>query len=67
MEADASVNLKLLTDKYFMVPYLSAGVGASMYAGTYFGAYIPVGTGLQFNLGEGNFINLQYSYHLGIS
>ncbi|WP_298297446.1 OmpA family protein [Hydrotalea sp.] len=67
LEADASVNLKLLTDKYFMVPYLSAGVGASMYAGTYFGAYIPVGTGLQFNLGEGNFINLQYSYHLGIS
>lgn len=67
LEADANVNLKLLTDKYFMVPYLSAGIGASMYAGSYFGAYIPVGTGLQFNLGEGNFINLQYSYHLGVS
>jgi len=67
LEADAGVNLKLLTDKYFMVPYISAGLGASMYAGTYFGAYIPVGTGLQFNLGEGNFVNLQWSYHLGIS
>lgn len=67
MEADAAVNVKLLTDKYFMVPYITGGVGASMYAGSYFGAYMPVGTGLQFRLGEGNFINLQWQYRIGVS
>jgi outer membrane protein OmpA-like peptidoglycan-associated protein len=67
LESDANVNLKLLTDKYFMVPYLSAGVGAGMVGGTYFYAYAPVGTGFQFNLGEGSFINLQWSYHLRVS
>ena len=67
LESDANVNLKLLTDNYAVVPYLSAGVGAGMVGGTYYYAYIPVGTGLQFKLGEGSFINLQWNYHLRVS
>ncbi len=68
LEADASLNMKLLSDKYFMVPYLSAGLGASMYAGTYFGTYIPVGTGLQFNLGDAeSFLFTQFSYHIPVT
>jgi hypothetical protein len=59
LETSANVNVKLLTDNYFLVPYLYTGIGLSMYAGTYFGAYIPVGAGLQFKLGEGNFVHLQ--------
>ncbi|MFX9058207.1 hypothetical protein ABTN75_20490, partial [Acinetobacter baumannii] len=34
LESDANVNLKLLTDKYFLVPYLSGGVGLGMVGGT---------------------------------
>jgi OOP family OmpA-OmpF porin len=55
---DANLNIKLLSDKYFLVPYATVGVGASMYEGSYFAAYMPIGVGLQFNLGSGTFLNL---------
>ena len=67
LELDAALNFKLLTDKYFFVPYLTFGVGTSMYAGTYFAAYAPAGMGFQFNLGEGTFINTQFTYKAAIS
>jgi len=57
----------LLTDKHFMVPYLSLGVGASMYNGTYFAAYAPTGIGLQFNLSEGTFIHTLFGYNIKVS
>ncbi len=66
IEADANVNVKLISDRYFMVPYLTAGVGASYYDKGY-GAYIPLGTGFQFNLGQQNFLFTQAQYRLGIS
>lgn len=52
LELDATVRLKLLTDRYIVVPYVSGGFGASSWGGTHFGAYIPVSGGLQFNLGN---------------
>lgn len=67
LELDAGINVKLLTDKYFLVPYLNAGVGASMYGGSYFAAYMPIGGGLQFNLGEGAFIHTQMNYRSQVS
>ena len=67
LEATAGVNAKLLTDNYFVVPYLSVGLGVSMLGGNYFGAYIPSGGGLQFNIGESNFIHLQCLYNLRVS
>jgi outer membrane protein OmpA-like peptidoglycan-associated protein len=67
LELDAGINVKLLTDKYFLVPYLNAGVGASMYGGSYFAAYMPIGAGLQFNLGEGAFIHTQMNYRSQVS
>ena len=67
LEADAGVNIKLLTDQYFFVPYINVGLGASMYAGSYFAAYVPIGAGLQFKLGEGSFINTQFNYRAEVS
>lgn len=67
LEWDAGLNVKLLTDKYFLVPYLNAGIGASMYGGSYFAAFIPVGGGLQFNLGEGVYFNTQMNYRSQVS
>ncbi len=68
VELDANVNLKLLSDKYFFVPFLSAGVGASMYGGNYFGAFIPVGGGFQFNLGNAeSFLFTQMSYRIPVT
>lgn len=66
LDLDAHLNFKLLTDNYFLVPYITAGLGASMYRGTYFTANGVTGVGLQFKLGEGSFIFLQstYKYHV---
>ena len=67
LEIDAAANIKLLTDKYTVVPYLSFGLGASMYSGTYFAAYAPAGMGLQFNLGQETFLNTQFVHRSAIS
>lgn len=48
LEVDATVNLKMFSDRYWFTPYLIAGIGASSYS-EYFGAYIPVGGGLKVN------------------
>ena len=62
LEADASVNLKMVSEKYWVQPYLIAGLGAQMYDGTYFGAFIPTGVGMKLNLFDDAhlFVNSQY-------
>ncbi|HPH23557.1 MAG TPA: OmpA family protein [Chitinophagaceae bacterium] len=68
VELDANVNLKLVSDKYAVVPFLSAGAGISMHGGNYFGAFIPVGGGLQIKLGdEGSFLFTQMSYRIPVT
>lgn len=67
MEVDANLNVKLLTDKYIVVPYLTFGLGASMYSGTYYAAQGNTGAGLQIGLGEGTFLNTQFLYRPAIS
>ena len=66
-EASANVNFKLLRDNHFMVPYISLGLGASMYGGTYFAAYMPTGLGLQFHLGEETYLNTVFGYNAKVS
>ncbi|MEO7312145.1 MAG: OmpA family protein [Chitinophagaceae bacterium] len=73
LEADAVANIKLLTDQHVVSPYLSAGIGASRFENVY-GAYIPVGAGIQVKLFDETFLltNIQYripvtqeaNYHL---
>lgn len=61
LEGDASINVKLLSEKYWLTPYASLGAGISKYGG-YYGAFIPLGLGLKLNLlDEAHvFINSQY-------
>ncbi len=67
-QLDANVNMKLVTDDHFCVPYLTAGVGIFSHGGTYFGAYIPVGSGLQFNLGnQETFLFTQFQYRIAVT
>jgi len=65
-ELDVTLNAKMLPDNYTVVPYVTAGAGISVFSG-YWGTYIPVGTGLQFNLANETFIHLQAQYRMGIS
>lgn len=66
LQADANVNLKLLEDNYIVNPYLTAGVGASLYQ-VYYGAYIPAGAGFSFRLHEDALMFTQVQYRIGIT
>lgn len=61
LEADASAQFKMLPESFSVIPYLSGGIGASLYDGQV-GAILPVGVGVRFNLfGESSlYINSQY-------
>lgn len=61
LEGDASLNLKMLSDRYIFTPYLIAGVGASSYDGK-IGAFMPLGGGLKVNFFDeaALFITSQY-------
>ncbi len=54
---DALLNIKLLSDKYYVRPYLIAGAGIYSQNGT--GFYVPIGTGFQFNIFNAAIVNIQ--------
>ena len=66
LEAVATANLKLLTDKYIVNPFLTLGVGASKYKG-YYSAIMPIGVGIQGKLTEGTFLMVKSQYRVPIS
>jgi len=49
LEAGAQVNLKMVSDKYWVQPYVIAGVAAHKYR-SYYGATLPLGLGMKVNL-----------------
>lgn len=61
-DANIGLNLKLLSDHHSVVPYLLSGAGVSSYKGKT-GYYIPVGTGLQFNLANAAFVFTNIELH----
>lgn len=68
LELDAALNLKLLTDRFVVVPYAVAGAGLSMYKGSDFAAYIPLGMGFQVNMGKSDaFMFTQGLYKVGVT
>jgi OmpA-OmpF porin, OOP family len=48
LAADATLNLKMVSEKYWVQPYIIAGIGGHMYS-KYWGAYLPLGLGLKVN------------------
>ncbi|MCC7525970.1 MAG: OmpA family protein [Chitinophagaceae bacterium] len=65
-ELDANINAKLLSDKYWVTPYLTAGVGGSQWNG-HWGAYVPLGLGVQLNLLDQAFINFNAQYRVAVT
>lgn len=66
VQADASLQFKMVPDSYVFVPYLSAGVGANKY-GPYYGAFAPLGVGFKLNFfNEGAFF-VNARYHLPVT
>lgn len=66
LELDASARAKLFSNKYVVSPFASAGVGASMYKGT-FGAFLPLGAGVQFNLGDESHLVVNSQYRVPVT
>ncbi len=66
LEANASLNLKLLSDRYWITPFVDFGVGASNFK-KYFAAFIPIGTGLQIRVADGTFILINNQYRIPVT
>ena len=69
LDLDAQVNIKLLTDRYICVPYLTEGLGASFYNsnGNYLMGNAISGGGLQFKVTPTFFVLLQTTYKFGLT
>ena len=66
LDVTAAANIKLTSDKYWVSPYLSLGVGASKVGG-YYGAFIPAGLGLQFNIFDEAYIIFNSQYRIPVT
>lgn len=66
VEADASIRGKMFSDKYWFTPYLQAGLGASQYQG-YYGAFIPLGAGLQLNFFDEAYLLINTQYRVPVT
>jgi OOP family OmpA-OmpF porin len=66
LDVTAVGNMKLLTDKHAVSPYLSLGAGFSKYGG-YYGAFIPAGVGIQVNIFDEAFLLLNSQYRIPVT
>lgn len=66
IEGVATGNLKLTSDKFWVSPFLTLGVGASQFKGSY-GALIPAGVGLQVNFWDDVFLLINSQYRMPVT
>jgi OOP family OmpA-OmpF porin len=65
LDVTASLNLKLLSDRYIFTPYLIGGIGSSLYQSEV-GVFAPLGVGIQANIKRQVyfFLTSQYRVHI---
>ncbi len=66
LEANASLNLKMTTEKYWVQPYISLGIGGHKYK-DYYGAFMPLGLGMKFNLLDEAHIYVTSTYRVPLT
>jgi|CXWL01.1.fsa_nt_gi outer membrane protein OmpA-like peptidoglycan-associated protein len=66
LEASAQMNLKLTTEKYWVQPYIIAGVGAHKYR-SYYGAFMPLGLGLKVNFFDEAHLFIASTYRVPVT
>ncbi len=66
MELAATGRLKLLSDRYCINPFLTAGIGGYSYRST-FGAFVPLGAGIQFKIAKDVFIMTDAQYRVPVT
>jgi outer membrane protein OmpA-like peptidoglycan-associated protein len=66
LEGNAAVHLKMVSEKYWVQPYLSVGVGAHRYT-KYYGAFLPLGVGLKVNFFDEAHLFISSTYRVPIT
>ncbi len=66
LEGVATMNLKMLTDRYIVNPMITLGVGASQYGG-FWNAIVPIGLGIQVKLAPDVFMLLNSQYRIPVT
>ncbi len=66
LEGTATLNLKLLSDKYILNPFLTAGIGGSKFGG-YYAAFLPFGIGAQVKVVDEVYIMLNSQYRVPVT
>lgn len=66
LELTAGINFKLLSDHYWVTPYVDLGVGGSKF-GSKVSAFIPAGLGVQVNIVDDAFLLLNSQYRIPVT
>jgi OOP family OmpA-OmpF porin len=66
LEATANLNLRLLSDQYWVTPFIDLGVGASKYQ-KYYAAFAPIGLGLQVNILDQAYLLINSQYRIPVT
>jgi OmpA-OmpF porin, OOP family len=66
LEANAAVNLKMVSEKYWVQPYIIAGVGAHKYR-SYYGAFMPLGIGFKVNFFDEIHLFINSTYRVAVT
>ena len=66
LEATANINLRLLSDQYWVTPFIDLGVGASKYQ-KYYAAFAPIGLGLQVNILDQAYLLINSQYRIPVT
>jgi len=66
LEATGGLNMKLLPDNFWLVPFANIGIGASKYT-SHYAAFMPVGVGFQFNLFDEAFVMVNSQYRIPVT
>lgn len=66
LTGDVQLNFKMTTEKYWVQPYITGGIGAQAYQG-YFGSYLPMGLGLKINLFDEAHIFITSQYRVPVT
>jgi outer membrane protein OmpA-like peptidoglycan-associated protein len=66
LEGVATLNLKLLSDKYILNPFLTAGIGGSKFGG-YYAAFMPFGIGVQTKIVDEVYLMLNSQYRVPVT
>lgn len=66
LEADASINIKMFSEEYWVSPYAIAGIGGSKYR-NYYGAFVPLGLGVKVNFFDEAHLFLSTQYRVPVT